>query len=332
MRCAGTNARSDPLSNADNTNNVVYDNYGTIGGGGNNQAGSDDGDEQTTDIAEYATVSGGKRNTASGTSATVGGGRTNTASGEYSTVGGGRENTASGKEATVGGGGGNTASADNATVGGGLGNTASGGAATVPGGRLGAAEDINSFVYNDGEQYHDIPDLSFAGLSSNTAVDGEPVTGANTFSVSATGGVRFITGSAENPKVTYIPNNSAGWTTTSSRAVKTNIDPVEPREALDGVESMEIATWEYEREDGEGAGTTHIGPMAGDFHDAFAVGSSDEHINSINADGVALAAIQGLSTELDETREELAEKDERIAELESRLAAVENQLADRDTQ
>jgi hypothetical protein len=265
----------------------------------------------------------------------------------------GNENTANGDYATVGGGRNNTAS-NNATVGGGGDNTASAGGATVPGGSRGAAESTNSFVWNDGTEYHDIPNLNGGnGLSSDTAVSnasGEP-TGPNTFSVSADDGVRFITGGVTNPKVTYIPSDSAGWTTTSTRTVKTNIDPVEPREALAGVESMEVATWEYESEDG--AGTTHIGPMAEEFHDAFDVGSSDEHINSINADGVALAAIQGLSTELDETREELAEardelaekdkriaeleadseqKDERIADLEARLAAVEDQLGDGDSQ
>jgi hypothetical protein len=224
----------------------------------------------------------------------------------------------------------------------------------VPGGRYGAAESSSSFVWNDGTSYHAIPNSDIDGLSSDTDVDGEPVTGSDTFSVSATSGFRFITGSALNPKVTYIPGDSAGWTTTSSRAVKTNIDPVDPQDALAGVDSMEVATWEYESEDGDGADTTHIGPMAEDFHDAFDVGSSDEHINSINADGVALAAIQGLSAELDERdgriddlettvedqRAELAERDGRIddieaeneqlrernAELEQRLAAVEEQL------
>ena len=88
-------------------------------------------------------------------------------------------------------------------------------------------------------------------------------------------------------------------------------------------------------------------PGAGGPDGAFDVGSSEEHINSINADGAAFAAIQGLSAELDardarigalettvETqREELDEKAERIDELEAeneqlreRLSAVEDHL------
>ena len=350
---------------AGHPNNTVNNNAsGVVIGGG----GATNGNENTAN-GDYATVGGGRNNTASN-NATVGGGTDNTASSGVGapTVGGGTNNTADGLDSTVAGGADNTASNLAATVAGGLNNTANGGAtvggggdntasaggATVPGGSRGAAESTNSFVWNDGTEYHDIPNLNGGnGLSSDTAVSnasGEP-TGPNTFSVSADDGVRFITGGVTNPKVTYIPSDSAGWTTTSTRTVKTNIDPVEPREALAGVESMEVATWEYESEDG--AGTTHIGPMAEEFHDAFDVGSSDEHINSINADGVALAAIQGLSTELDETREELAEardelaekdkriaeleadseqKDERIADLEARLAAVEDQLGDGDSQ
>jgi hypothetical protein len=94
---------------------------------------------------------------------------------------------------------------------------------------------------------------------------------------------------------------------------------------LDGVEDLEVATWEYKDDDGEGAGTTHIGPMAEEFHDIVAVGSSDEHINSINADGVLFAAVQGLS-------ERLAEKDDRIADLEADrddLQAENEHLRDR---
>jgi hypothetical protein len=361
---------------SDTAANSVSEDYGTVGGGQSNAAeglsstvGGGDGNEagftgatvgggqSNTASTTNATVGGGGGNTAGGLgsapAATVGGGENNGAKGPHATVGGGENNTAAGQYTTVGGGLNNTAGKFTATVGGGQSNTASEDFGTVPGGGFGAAEETSSFVWNDSTGYHSIPNTSSDGLSSNKAVDDEPVTGANTFSVSATGGVRFITGSASNPNVTYIPNESAGWTTTSSRAVKTNIDPVDPEDALAGVEEMEVTTWEYDN-DGDGAGTTHIGPMAGDFHEAFDVGSSDEHINSINADGVAFAAIQGLSAKLDETqaaldgaRAELDERDEHIeklerdidslreenerlreqnADLEARLAAIEERL------
>ena len=102
--------------------NRVFDNHGTVGGGGNNQAGTDDGPPS---FSEFATVGGGDSNTASGRRSTVGGGRSNTASGTKSTVGGGGNNDALGQWSTVGGGEGNTASQIYATVGGGVNNEAS---------------------------------------------------------------------------------------------------------------------------------------------------------------------------------------------------------------
>jgi hypothetical protein len=250
-----------------------------------------------------------------------------TASGNQATVGGGYQNTASGTEATVGGGSRNTASARAATVGGGYRNTASGDTSTVPGGIYGAAEDYDSFVWNDGTDYHAIPNTSTDGLSSSTAVNGEPVTGPETFSVSATGGVRFITGSSS---VTYISGGSTGWSTTSTRTAKTNFEPVDTEAVVDGVADMDVSTWEYRDDEGEGQGERHIGPVAEQFHDIVDVGTSDEHINSINADGVLFAAVQGINEKLEDRVDEVETENDRLRErnekLEARLAAVEDHL------
>ncbi|MBI3896277.1 MAG: hypothetical protein HY313_10160, partial [Acidobacteria bacterium] len=75
------------------TGNLVTDNFGTVGGGGNNVAGNDDGDPFN---ASFATVGGGKDNTASGVFSTVSGGNNNTAVGSFATVPGGTSNNASG--------------------------------------------------------------------------------------------------------------------------------------------------------------------------------------------------------------------------------------------
>jgi hypothetical protein len=96
--------------------NRVTDIYGTVGGGGGNRVGNNNADLSD---ATYATVGGGRENTASGVLATVGGGRSNAASGPIASVSGGGDNAASGWAATVGGGTGNYAGANFATVGGG---------------------------------------------------------------------------------------------------------------------------------------------------------------------------------------------------------------------
>ena len=54
---------------------------------------------------------------------------------------------------------------------------------------------------------------------------------------------------------------------------------------------------------------------------------SDKLIDTIDPDGVALAAIQGLHALVEENEIRLAEKDAEIAELRSKHAAMEIQLA-----
>ena len=44
-----------------------------------------------------------------------------------------------------------------------------------------------------------------------------------------------------------------------------------------------------------------MGPMAQDFRDAFGLGETELGISTIDADGVALAAIQGLNAKLEAT-------------------------------
>ena len=71
---------------------------------------------------------------------------------------------------------------------------------------------------------------------------------------------------------------------------------------------LSITRWHYTND----ATTPHLGPVAQDFHAAFNVGADDKHIATVDADGVALAAIQGLNQKLEE---QLAKKNAEIDEL-----------------
>jgi hypothetical protein len=62
-----------------------------------------------------------------------------------------------------------------------------------------------------------------------------------------------------------------------------------------------------------------MGPVAQDFHEAFALGHDEKHIASVDADGVALAAIQGLN-------EIVREKDAEIEALKAENSAVVKRL------
>ncbi len=102
---------------------------------------------------------------------------------------------------------------------------------------------------------------------------------------------------------------------TSDRSAKENFTSVDPTEILARVAALPISEWSY-KADGE---TRHIGPMAQDFYAAFNVGADDKHITMVDADGVALAAIQGLNQKLEH-------KDAEIAELKARLEKLERLL------
>ena len=78
------------------------------------------------------------------------------------------------------------------------------------------------------------------------------------------------------------------------------------RTACDG-----ISRWNFKGD----AATPHVGPMAQDFHAAFALGTDDKHIATVDADGMALAAIQGLN-------EVVKEKDAEIQTLKRDLAEL----------
>jgi hypothetical protein len=106
--------------------------------------------------------------------------------------------------------------------------------------------------------------------------------------------------------------SATAFVNTSDRNAKENFAPVSPREVLGKVAALPISTWNYkEMRDGR-----HMGPMAQDFHAAFGLGGSDTTITTVDPDGVALAAIQGLN-------ELLKEKDTKIAHLEQRLTELE---------
>lgn len=130
-------------ANPSTTNNRVYDNYGTVSGGANNVAGTNDSNSTNQD---FATVSGGTSNNASGSLTVISGGNSNNATAYAATIGGGGYNTAGNMNAVVGGGYHNNASGDTAAIGGGRDNIANSARATVGGGIQNTASGVESVV------------------------------------------------------------------------------------------------------------------------------------------------------------------------------------------
>ncbi len=104
---------------------------------------------------------------------------------------------------------------------------------------------------------------------------------------------------------------------TSDRNQKTAFAEMSSRAILAKVASLPIKTWSYITE--SGSGIRHIGPTAQDFKRLFNVGYDDKSIATVDADGVALAAIQGLKQELDE-------KNAKLARLERELNLIKAKL------
>lgn len=113
-------------------------------------------------------------------------------------------------------------------------------------------------------------------------------------------------------------------TPSSDRNLKKNFTTVDPGEILNQVAALPIQQWAYRSEEDT---VRHVGPMAQDFHAAFHLGANDTTIATVDADGVALAAIQGLNRKLEEKETEIAGLKERILRLERLMDANRKEAA-----
>lgn len=85
---------------------------------------------------------------------------------------------------------------------------------------------------------------------------------------------------------------------------------------------MPIHTWRYST---QAQNIRHMGPTAQDFHSAFGLnGDDNKSIATVDPDGVALAAIQGLNARLEADNGALRAK---LAEISKRLQALEARIA-----
>jgi hypothetical protein len=343
--------------------NRVTDAYGTVGGGRGNRAGDGIG---TTIDRPFATVSGGVSNTAIGIYSTVGGGAVNVASGPSSTVGGGSFNVAGGAFSWAGGrrahaqtGAGVPqdgayvwadsndfnffASAANEfaarATGGvrfvtaidGFNGTATRQVTINPNGEIefGSPQvrqmlNLWGTSYGIGVQasamYHRIDDglgaggfYWYRGGVHNDAT-ANPGAGGQGLMVLDRAGNLFTLGTVNPP---------------SDANLKTDFQPVDAQQVLAKVAAMPIGSWRY-REDP--AQQRHLGPTAQDFRAAFGLGGGDRTIATVDADGVALAAIQGLNAKLEARDAEVERLREEVHALRRAIEALGGRTVTGDLQ
>jgi hypothetical protein len=98
-----------------------------------------------------------------------------------------------------------------------------------------------------------------------------------------------------------LPAGLSSWSTISDHAAKENFESIDTHEILRQVGELPLAAWNYRSDPNQ---RRCIGPVAQDFHAAFGLGDTVT-INSIDMDGVALAAIQALYEENQELKARL---------------------------
>jgi len=245
----------------------------------------------------YTFVGNGERNTASSTGSFVGSGvalagiGNNVASGLNSAVVTGDRNRASGSGAFIGSGAQNAATGVNSVIPGGRGNNTTG-AQTFAAGTTASAIHQGAFVWSD----------STAATTS---------TGVDQFVAGCNGGVTFWSDTLRTIGVNLAPA-SVAWAAVCDQNMKENVLVLNPRDVLQRVDELPVYEFNYKGADAE---TRFRGPMAQDWHRLFPSKKDPLRIDTLDLDGIALAAIKGLSALV-------KEQSERIAALEARLGTL----------
>jgi hypothetical protein len=324
------------------------------GGSGNIASGSD------------STAGGGAGNTASGYAGTVGGGVSNQATNLYSTVGGGFGNFAYGYGSTVPGGFGNIARgsysfaagqqaiainpgcfvwADSlnttfsstandqflirAQSGVGINNNFPQASLDVSG--TVRFEGVNGWDVNNTDGDFRIGGGTYrfkVGIATNGGGAGDvwmrAQGGTARVFLKTPGGTTIYSNEGQTTGVSLAAGGGS-WANLSDRNSKENFVAVDAQEILERLTSLPVSTWNYKSQEKT---IRHLGPMAQDFAAAFQVGEDDRHITTIDAEGVALAAIKGLNEKMESENAALRAEN---AELKSRLDKIERLLSFKET-
>ena len=248
----------------------------------------------TTASSSYTTAMGSNTR-ASGHSTTAMGFNT-TASGDYSTAFG-NTSTAAGSGSLVAGTSSLAAGVDAIALGvrvnaSGIGSVVIGSDAT--------ATTTGTFMYGDRSTTNDL----------TTA-------GSNEFLVRAAGGTIFYSNAAMTTGAILISGTSA-WQPVgvSDEHRKTDFRDLDGEQVLSKLAALPVREWRYTTQD---VAIRHVGPTAQDFRAAFGLGESDVRIGSVDADGIALAAVKALEARTRELRDENRALREALSDLRREL-------------
>lgn len=334
---------------------IASGDWSSVGGGRNNRArgaysvvsggGESTQADSNSALGAHSAIGGGHRNVASNNISNITGGYSNLASGHGSVVTGGDDNEASGNRSAALGGWSNIASGDQSVTVGGFDNLASGSRSFAAGDQCRATGNYSSAIggslnFSSGSFAVSIGNraraehngaIVIAANKEAVTMDSVVSSGVEQFVMRADGGFYLTntSGSAVIPAGTFL-NTVTGaslttggtWANSSDRHQKANLESVDGTEILKKLAAIPITTWNYSA---QAEAVRHIGPMAQDFHAAFGVGEDDKHITTIDADGVALAAIQELyrkTVQLEGQQAEIKMLQGMVRALEARVEAL----------
>ncbi|MCX5922730.1 MAG: tail fiber domain-containing protein [Candidatus Dependentiae bacterium] len=286
------------------SNNALND-YSVIAGGQNNRT-----------TAHHSTIGGGSGNIAQGVNSTVAGGASNNISGvgESAVISGGLSNSVTATVSVVSGGSSNTIHAHHAAIGGGELNISFGHWSTIPGGINNRADGDQSFAAGSNAEARHQGAFVWADSTGGTLTSDN----ADQLKVRASGGTIIYSDAILSAGVTLAAGASA-WAAVSDRNRKENFVEVDGVDILNKLMTIPIESWNYKAQD---ASIHHIGPMAQDFNPTFGFTETPLAISTLDMNGVALAAIQGLYKKVSEYGERINQLEEIIRDLRANMTAT----------
>ena len=110
--------------------------------------------------------------------------------------------------------------------------------------------------------------------------------------------------------------------TASSRELKTDFATIDARETLRQLAGLPVTEWRFKQNP---ADHRHVGPVAEDFHAVFGLGDG-RSVSVSDANGITMAAIQGLYSILQDREKEIEILGKENAGLLERVAALESRM------
>ena len=147
---------------------------------------------------------------------------------------------------------------------------------------------VGGYPSNARLESHDAGRAIYAQSDDGYAVQASTDNGYAVFGAASAGGTGFAGYFAGKVQIT---GPCYGCDAASDRNLKANFSAVNPHTILDRLASIPIQTWNYKSEP---ESVRHIGAMAQDFRAAFQFGKDDKTLSTVDAQGVTMAAIQGL--------------------------------------